>query len=126
MKLDLSPIVVGLDGNALKRSAVNKEFGDEPLTLAFALAHVLSVAVEDVGVLEQAAANPANPDADSVRARAFAMKVERGNLALRLAAVVGDAATAVELTPEELVLLKTVAGPRLMPIVLAQVNRVIG
>lgn len=129
MKFDLSATVLSIEGSALKRNAVNASYSETDLTLAFAIAHVLSVGVEDLTAIEQQANALATsppvagyPEPSALRATAFELKVKRGALALRIA---NSDAKEVELSAEEILTIRVVAAPRLMPTVLAQVHAVI-
>lgn len=128
MKFDLSAAVYSLDGRTVSRNELDAKYSDTPLTLAFMAAHVVSQAVEDLNVYVQQATQMSmspNPDHEKVRElqkQTRKQKQERGELALRLLA---DDDKDISLSAAECELLLDVATPRLMPIMLTQLMRVI-
>lgn len=131
MKFDLSPIVQALDGQIMHRNSINPAFSSEvPLTLAFMIAHVLSIAVEDLNAMDQAAhqyaGSPQPGDADkatALRAQTMEKKRQRGEFAMKLANI--EDPSQVELTTLEAAMILEIVAPRLMPIMLAQLQKVI-
>lgn len=148
MNVQLNTVVTGLDGATLTRenlrgqpnaatSSGTNAADNVPLTLAYMIAHILSTAVEDLHVLDQAAAQaeaaqyqglPADQvdaaltRARALRAKASAEKLARGQLALRLAAAESEA---IDLSAADQQRILEVCVPRMLPVVLAQLNTVI-
>lgn len=135
MKVDLSSVIKSLEGTELTRKTLGDKLSDEPLTLGFALAHVMSTAVEDLGAYEQAAGqcegaaiSPAEKQdpkalleqAAAYRAEARNQKLKRGELALKLAA-----SPEVDLSNDEIQLILKICTPRLAPVVFVQMNQVL-
>ncbi len=136
MKVNLSRVITNLEGVALLRKDLDEKLSDKPLTLSFALGHVLSKAVEDLGAYEQAAgqcegaaiapAEKQDPQALRDQAAAYRnearrQKIRRGELALLLA----DDAPEVDLAADDIQLILRVCTPRLAPVVMVQLDKVL-
>jgi hypothetical protein len=126
MKINVSRVMTTLEGNPMERRELSDKFKkDTPLTVGFTLANVLAVATEDIAVLDTRAHQTMQEDErNALRKRAYDAKLQRGQLAQRLYAAEADGGE-IELSPAELVLIQQVVGPRLMPVMLAQVHDII-
>lgn len=136
MKFDLSGKMINVEGLNMSRRDLQEKYSDQPLTLGFVIAHVLAVAAEDIQAVDKAAsehdAKAASLDqvngevfrktAKDMRSMAFTEKLRRGDLSMYISR---SDLSAVELTTEDCQLIMAVVPPRLLPLMLAQLVKVI-
>lgn len=129
MNFDLSKPILGLDGKALPLTSLNKDYPEGDLTIGWALAHICAFGVEDLTAVDQGINEKIRQqvsagvpiEVEDLKKTVFQEKVRRGNLAIKLS---GDVSN-VSLEAEEVVMLKQLAGPRFVPLILAQIHAVI-